>query len=192
MSFLLNPYLFNYVPPVIYPEDSSFVHIETATLTSSANSIDFTSIPSTYRQLQLRTMLRSSRTPSIDDYVGVRFNGSSTTYPRQMIVSRTHTANASVLYDTNTFGYMNGFASATGASAEIYGVGVVDIPDYRSTTVRKSFSGIGGSELGSTGGAVSVTTAHWPVASAITSISLICNAQFVSGSTVSLYGIVGT
>lgn len=192
MSFLLNPYLYVYAPPVIYPEDSSFVHIETATLTSNASSIDFTSIPGTYRNLQLRTLLRSSRSSSTDDYVGIRFNGSSTTYTRQMIQSRTHTTVAGVLYDSYTYGYMNGFATAASASSNIYGVGVIDIPEYTSTTVRKSFSGFGGNEQGSAGGFVHVTTAHWPVASAITSISLICYAQFVAGSTVSLYGIKGT
>jgi len=192
MSFLLNPYLYVYAAPVIYPEDSSFVHIETAILTSNASSIDFTSIPGTYRNLQLRTLLRSTRSSSIDDYVGIRFNGSSTTYTRQMIQSRTHATVAGVVYDSSTYGYMNGFATATSASSNIYGVGVIDIPEYTSTTVRKSFSGFGGNEQGSAGGFIHVTTAHWPVASAITSISLICYAQFVAGSTVSLYGIRGT
>lgn len=176
-------------PGPITPIDSSFVHIETLTVSgSSVSTLDFTSIPSTYKHLQVRTMLRSTRN-DLTDYLGIRFNDSSTTYTYMPSFSRGHTATAQYYYSTATYGYVVDGATAATATANTFGVAIIDIHEYRNTTVRRSFLATSGTELGSSAGLIAQSAIHWPSATAVTKVTLLCNAQFVAGSTASLYGI---
>ena len=56
---------------------SDYESIATVTLSSSQSSISFTSIPSTYKHLQVRGILRGDRA-NTGEIVGVQYNGDTT------------------------------------------------------------------------------------------------------------------
>lgn len=161
---------------------SSFESIATATGTGSSGTISFTSIPSTYKHLQIRLWnnngngirLRfNSNTSAIYGYHRLRGNGTAAS------------ANAS----TSDTSIVN--ISETTSSANIGGVAIIDIIDYASTTknkVTRTFTGY--DENGS--GAIDLHSGLWISTSAINAIEIYATSgNFTTSSTFALYGIKG-
>lgn len=154
-----------------------------ASVNATGTTVTFSSIPSTYKHLQIRWMATDGgNTPFI------RFNGDSSS------VYTTHSidGNGSTVYAQNQInaglGYINFWGSPSASNT--FETGITDIIDYASTTKFKTvrtFSGY--DENGS--GAVSLTSNLWRSTSAITSLVITMGAGYRSGSVFSLYGIKG-
>jgi len=179
VSFLAgNPF---YVPP-------SFESIATATGTGSSGTITFSSIPSTYKHLQIR--IHGKDTEALYSRVGliVRANGDTTSnYAYHAIRGDGSTAAASGSSSATSIQTADGMAG--GSEANVYGAAIIDIHDYASTAKNKTFRiFIGVDNNGS--GHLRLNSGLWMSTSAITSISLLTNNQFwTTGSVFSLYGI---
>ena len=161
---------------------ASFDSIASVTLASSANTMDFTSIPATYKHLQIRGIFNSTAvrngTPRFT------FNGdSSGNYSIQAIRNSTidneNSINASYMsLATQLPGYFNSF--------------VLDIFDYADTNKFKTFqfrqgvSDFSGSEFYNVFG-----TGNYRSLNAISSFSLIDqqSSDITALSTIALYGI---
>lgn len=169
----------------------AFESIASATGTGSSGTITFSSIPSTYKHLQIRWNAR------IDTNV--------TTQNLRMQVNADTGSNYAIhwLYGDGSTADVTGSASATfmhilagtagaSATANIMGVGILDILDYSSTTKNKTVKINPGTDLNGSGGYVSVCSGLWISTSAITSISLYPpSGNFTTASTFALYGIKG-
>lgn len=182
-SFLAgNPY---YVPP-------SFESIATYTLSSTTATVTFTSIPSTYKHLQLRFMGRFSDTGTAIDSAYIQFNGITTSsYARHRLVGDgsnvTVGGNASA-----TFIDLPNTVPFNGNTAGIMGVGIIDIHDYASSTKNKTLRAISGCDINGAGGYINLSSGLFNSTSALTSISLYgSSVSWVAGSTLALYGIKG-
>jgi len=169
----------------------SYESISTVTVGSGgASDITFSSIPSTYKHLQIRGILRNSgSTSDIDTYI--QFNGDTgNNYAWHGMYGIGSTLDA--FYGAPNVNYINGFRSPGGtSSANMFGAGVVDIFDYANTNKYKTTRLLTGDDQGSTG-LVVYTSGVWGSTSAITSIKFYFpTGNFVQYSQLALYGIKG-
>lgn len=175
-----------------YKAGGSFESIATATGTGSSGTISFTSIPSTYKHLQIRYIARSDAAAT-DRTITVRFNSDSgSNYAYHNLYGDGSAATSSGA--STTTGMIQRSITAASATASIMGVGIIDIHDYASSTKNKtlrSFTGVD-ANTASTDWKVSLNSGLWVNTNAITSISLIASSgNFTTASTFALYGIKG-
>lgn len=163
--------------------------IASQTLSSSAASVTFSSIPTGYRDLVLRCSVR-------EDYASVGFslrvkfnNDTNTVYSWTELLGNGSTAQSGRA--SNQAGRLD-FYSTTGANAtaNTFGNAELYIPNY-TVSANKPMSGFGVAESN----AVSVnwigaTADLWRNTAAITSITLTALSNYVSGSSFYLYGLL--
>lgn len=159
----------------------------------AAASAAFTSIPATYKHLQVRLIARTTATGATDGgFITVRFNdiSSAASYYGQHYVKGNGTAAFAGADGTATNIYMERISTAQ-QTASIYGAGVIDILDYTDTNknrVTRQFMGYDNNGSGTIqfGSGMLLTTP------AITKIELFPNAgNFAQYSHFALYGIKG-
>jgi hypothetical protein len=157
--------------------------------TGSSGTITFTTIPSTYKHLQIRALGRS-------DYAGanvqiaVRFNSdTAANYSGHYLVGNGSTATASGAGGT-TFGE-GGQVTAATSSASVMGTAVIDILDYADTNKYKTLRSLSGFDANGSG-QILLTSGSWRSTSAITSITLLAGAgNWTTDTRFALYGIKG-
>lgn len=169
---------------------SSYESIATVTSTGSEASLSFTSISSSYKHLQIRTLVRLSASGTTPNDFKMQFNDATSTYRDHTLSGNGSTVTAN--NDTTTYFPMYNFPR-TGMLASMYGVAIIDIIDYASTTKNKVFRMISGLDDNTGGnGQIWLESGLWVDTSAITKITFTPqSANFVSGSTFALYGIKG-
>jgi hypothetical protein len=171
----------------------SFEQIATTLVTSDTTAVTFSSIPGTYKHLQIRMTSRTNEGGATSSDSGlIEFNGDTTNgnYAGHYIQG-----SGSVNVGTNSFkiGSLRTLATSLNTGSA-FAAHIIDIPDYVVTTKNKTariFSG----QLNTTYSAISMAmTSHlWINTAAITSISLkpASGASWTSGSRFTLYGIKG-
>lgn len=166
--------------------------ISSTILGSNTAGVTFSSIPSSYKHLQIRFVARNS-TSGTRDELRVRFNG-STAYNHAYHKLQGDGSNVTSSAVTTTDGMNGGWITGPSETANVFGAGVIDILDYASSSKNKtirSFSGLNGP---SGGFYVSLNSGFFYAnTNAITSIELntINVYDFATGSRFSLYGIKG-
>jgi len=156
--------------------------IESSILTSNTTSVTFSSIPQTYKHLEIRYVSRSTGSRN---NVDLRLNGLTTGY-------RTHFlfGDGFVGSETNTSDFINGpMGVADNNSADSYGAGVISVLDYALTSKNKTVRALTGARA-SARQRVNLVSGSTFTTDALTSIELFTNgANLMSGSRFSLYGI---
>jgi hypothetical protein len=140
------------------------------------DNIEFLSIPSTYKHLQIRGIGKDNRNYTFDN-INVRFNGNATTgaYTSHLINGdggNNAVADASnYVQNIASAGLVNAF-SDTAAHPSTFGVFIIDILDYANTERLKTVRVIGGVDdnNNNTLGIVSMSSGLWNSTAAITSI----------------------
>ena len=173
---------------IILPGD--YESIATYTIgTGGAASINFTSIPSTYKHLQIRGLVRSTGSGT-DIQIDYKLNsdaGSNYTYHHlQGNGSSASAYGASAGTPGNT-------QRATGASAtsNAFGSFVMDILDYQNTNKYKTIRTLGGYDLNGSGSIFMVSNA-WLSTSAVSDILIYPDSgNWAQYSQIALYGIRG-
>jgi hypothetical protein len=164
---------------------NSYESIATLSGTGSSGTISFTSIPSTYKHLQLRVFSNTTRTGGGGASGALQFNGDTT---------------GSNYYTHSLYG--NGSSASAAGYNENYGlwyfgstttnvVSVIDILDYANTNKYKTVRElIGFDENGS--GQVALTSMLWKNTGAVNQINL-TSPSYSFGTTAkfALYGIKG-
>ena len=152
--------------------------------------ITFSSIPQTYKHLQIRILTRTTNTSGVNWIFPTRFNGdtgSNYTYhglrgDGTSAVSYAGTSQTSTL-TVNSGDDANSLLG--------WGVGVVDILDYANTNKHKTIRTLSGFEENGSG-MVDLISGVWMSTSAITSISIAAGTgNFREYSSFALYGIKG-
>jgi len=166
---------------------SSFESIATVTVSgTSTATITFSSIPSTYKSIQIRGIYRRDTAGGF----GPNFNFNSDTtsiYPNHYIRGNGATATAAGDTGSNYFDGPPG-PSAT-QTAGLFGAIIVDIIDYANTSKNKTVRSIGGDDRDGSG-TIQLNSALWQSTTAINRID-ITNAGdiFAAGTTYALYGV---
>ena len=152
-------------------------------------TVTFSSIPSTYKHLQIRCTTQENASGVAYDNLVARFNGdSSSNYSRHWVVGDGSSPSAFALANT-TFAVC-GFGVRNAAGASVFGPNVIDILDYADTNKNKTVRALAGTDWNG-GGTVGLLSAGWFSTSAITSIvlSLDSSLNFTQYSSFALYGI---
>jgi hypothetical protein len=172
----------------IIPSSNSFESIETYTLTGNQTSVVFNSIPSGYKNLQLRIIGRTDRSADVTDGANIRFNGdTSSNYSDHFLSGNGSSATSGVTQTTSITAAA--VLTATSAASQSFGGAVIDILDYTNTNKYKTIRSITGNAVN----IIQLRSGNWRSTNAISSITIFPNigSNFVSGSRFALYGIKG-
>ena len=174
---------------------NSFESIASTKLSSSTSTVTFTSIPSTFKHLQVRGILRGNASAN-QQTAAWRLNGAASTgnYRSHCIISKSNTP---VSYETGPTDQTEFYEiPAANQSSNIFGSFIMDILDYTSTNkykVVKTTYGFDNNNANNSN-TISIFSGVWLNTNAVTSIDLINQTspnQWVAGSEISLYGIKG-
>jgi hypothetical protein len=168
-----------------------FESIATTTVGSGGQTpITFSSIPQTFKHLQLRIMSRDARTATANN-VFARFNGDTAgNYSNHNLIGDGSTA-ISEGY-TNEDAMLFGLSTSNSAAANIFGVSIVDILDYANTNKYKTVRALMGADQNGSG-SLRMWSNNWRSSSAVTSITLYAQTtpNISQYSSFALYGIKG-
>jgi hypothetical protein len=172
---------------------NSYESIATVTIgASSSGTISFTSIPSTYKHLQVRLIGRTDRSGNPSANMLFRFNSDTgTNYNSHGFYGNGSAVSAfSAVNDTSL-----NFNRITGASAaaNMFGTAILDIIDYSDTNKYKTAKNLGGIDLNGSG-EIYYESGTWRSTSVINRIditSVAGSVNFVQYSSFALYGIKG-
>jgi hypothetical protein len=157
---------------------------------AGATNIEFTSIPSTYKHLQIRFIARKNGSLNDTTNILMNFNGSSSAiYNDHYLLGNGGNASASGSSGSVTRIASIYFAGG-GMTANTFGVGVIDILDYANTSKNKTTRQLSGvsSNAASAIDYILLGSGLYGSTSAITSITL-TGSDFVQYSQFALYGI---
>ena len=175
------------------PANGVYESIQTVTVgAGGASSIDFTSIPSTYKHLQLRGIARSTLAGSTPDRIIVQLNNDSgLNYAYHVLQGNGAAASSYSNTSNNWFGIEEGNVQ-TSATANVFASSITDFLDYANTNKYKTIRTLNGADLNGSG-IVVMNSGLWMSTNAVTSIKLISPAStnFVQYSSFALYGIKG-
>jgi len=160
-----------------------------ATVTGSGSTgITFSSIPQTYKHLQVRAISVSSTYNS----GRTRFNGDTTNanYATHVLFGGGASAGSGAEVGSQS-GFVFPFFSALGSSTTIPTGFVLDILDYTNTNKNKVIRGLSGTDSNGSG-YIELISGVWLSTSAITSLSInIATGTIATNSSFALYGIKG-
>ena len=151
-----------------------------------ASSIDFTSIPSTYTDLVIRTSIRGSNAANYN-FANITFNGSGSGYSARTLEGNGSAA-SSYLGSGSAITVVLG-VGASSTTASTFSNGDIYIPNYAGST-NKSISVDTVNESNVTAILADLHAGLWANTAAITSISLgAVSGTWQQYSTAYLYGI---
>lgn len=163
---------------------NSYESISTITLGSSQATIDFTSIPSTYKHLQLRILGKGTASA----YLKMTFNGASTNLTSHYLDANGSTVSSG--FDAAT-SFISIYGAIANTTANVFGVAVIDILDYQNTNKYKTLRALSGTDYNGSGG-VDFTSGLWQNTNAINQVTFTLNTgSFAQYSSFALYGIKG-
>lgn len=163
---------------------TSYESIATPTISGSSSFVEFTSIPQTYKYLQIRFSILANGS---NGDVTLQFNGvtSSSSYVYHELRGNGSTVTASGA-NNPSFLYL-----ATNATSTTYPcVGIVDIFDYADTNKITTIRSLSGKDENGAG-TLQILTGMNKVTTAITSMKLDCGFTIDNKSKIALYGIKG-
>jgi hypothetical protein len=148
---------------------------------AGASTISFTSIPATYKHLQIRFIYETG------DWAPFILNGDTTMSNYR---SHTLTGNGSTASSGTAANIIYEPQSSNGGNRNTY-AGIIDILDYSSTSKYKTTRSLEGTDINGSGYII-LNSGLWQSTSAITSISMTRNAtNFGQYTQFALYGIKG-
>ena len=179
------------VPPVT----NSYESIATVTVGSGgSSSISFTSIPSTFKHLQIRGIVRDSAADTGVQNVVMALNSDTThtNYRTHFLLGDGSSASGG---DIQVSGFYVGAALAVSNNglANTFGATIIDILDYADTNKNKTVRILEGIDLNGSGGQVRLQSSLWMNTAAVTSctINVRSSGNLTQYSQFALYGIKG-
>lgn len=172
------------------PVTNSYESIATFTAAGGESSFTFSSIPSTYKHLQLRLVGKSAANVSGGTDFGIRFNNDSgANYKGHQLYGEGTTASSEVTNGT-TNGYISWVPKLV--YTNVFAGYIVDILDYQNTNKNTTVRSLGGWDANGTGFAI-YRSVLWNSTAAINQIDILQfdAAGFGANSQFALYGIKG-
>jgi hypothetical protein len=166
----------------------SFEQIATSIADGSSQSVTFSSIPSTYKHLQLRITANANLATR---YHLVTLNGTTSTYKNHILYGNGSSvlsdAGTPVIGNTTAFTTLNDVPSNTNQ----FGATIMDILDYSNTNKNKTSRTLHGAA--SAANQVGLTSGLWVNTAVVSSLTITCSGggYYTNGSRFTLYGIKG-
>jgi hypothetical protein len=174
----------------LFAPSGAYDSIATVTVGSGGSStVEFTSIPSTYKHLQIRAITRDGQAGTGFNNNIIRFNtDTASNYSAHRLSGDGSTA-AAAGYANVTSVNVGLYTAAAGNTAGIFGVNVTDILDYADTNKYKTVRTLTGGDANGSGTIV-LGSGSWRNTNAITSIQL-SGTTYAEYSQFALFGIKG-
>lgn len=155
--------------------------ISTTILNSTSSSVTFSSIPATYKHLQIR--FAGNSTTNGSDFE-IQFNSdTATNYSTHWLVGTGSSVSSAGLANQSI---MLAFGVQTGMNTTATTAVIVDILDYANTNKYKTMRSL----AGTTTTEICLTSGSWRSNTAVSSITLkTANYAYTAGSRFSLYGV---
>lgn len=182
------------VPP------NSYESIATVTLGSNQSTISFSSIPQTYKHLQIRGVVRSTyvraggSTTPVAMYLRVGNSGTiyTTNYAWGELYGNGTSALAFHTGGQNTMVVADQTIPAANSTAQFYGPNVIDILDYTDTNKATTLRALTGMDQNGSGTCnIALFSAAYFGTQAITDLQFTTDSDFAAGTQIALYGIKG-
>jgi len=170
--------------------------IQTQVLSSTATEVTFSSIPQTFRHLQIRYSYKSARNVN-SEVLEMRVNGvtNSALYADHILRGNGSNVASGAGPDETQLQIGEGTGSASVAGSNNFGVGVIDLHDYSSSVKNKTFRSLSGFVISAGDGAIiSLRSAGYFETTAVTSLTFInenASGSIAINSRFSIYGIRG-
>jgi hypothetical protein len=152
------------------------------------SSISFTSIPSTYKHLQIRCLARSTYATTQDNAYFILNSDSTASYSFHYVYGSGTTASAGGSV-TQTKNLLDGEPGSS-IGANIFGATILDILDYTNTNKYKTSRMLTGWD-GNGSGNIALQSGLWQNTAAINSITITNTGSFAQYSSFALYGVKG-
>lgn len=180
----------NSVTPVV---PSNFFLISQQVLGSSASTVTFSSIPNTYKSLQIRSIARNTTADVYVTQMGLNLNSDSgTNYSLHYLYGDGSAVTAGGSGTSFGYAYISGPQIDNSALANTYGASIIDIVDYtlsKNKTI-KYISGVNVNNTTPASNQITLGSTVWLNTSAVTTVSITAaQNSFAAGSTFSLYGV---
>lgn len=168
----------------------SYESIYTVTVPNGGQStVSFTSIPTTFKHLQIRGLVRDGAATTYSFY-RIRFNSDTGSNYRDHLIFGNGSIKGGDTYSL-TYHNLDGIAGGA-ATAGIFGSTIVDILDYTSTTKNKTLRALVGTDRNGAGEIYFNSGLYYATPSAISTITLTPGTgNFAEYSSFALYGIRG-
>jgi hypothetical protein len=162
---------------------ATYEPISSTSFTAATASHTFSSIPSTYKHLQIVAFVKSSTSTP---YMQMRYNSDSGNNYNQI----NWFPSAGSWGSGGNYSAPIGYVASNGMfNSSTFGNLVIDIVDYTNTNTEKNFIAYGGSQAQEG----EMTYGVWHSSSAINNIYLQLSAgNFATGTTITLYGLLGS
>lgn len=175
---------------------TSYESIATLNGTGSSATITFSSIPSTYKHLQIRFIAKTTSTAGSDFPLDMRFNSdTASNYPHHELWGDGTTAQGNGAAATTRIVLSSRIPDSFSSWSNTFEVGVIDIHDYASTSKYKTARAILGKNINTTAAQdqeIKLKSGLWMSTSAINSISFITSgSNWTTTTQFALYGIKG-
>jgi hypothetical protein len=170
--------------------------IATSTVGSGGTgTITFSSIPATYKHLQLRCLSRTNRATYSSDSIAIRFNSDTgANYSYHLLYGQGSSVSVAAVTSTTL---MEAPAATTTATANPFAGAIIDVIDYESTNKNKTIRVLGAFDNNSGSanqeGYVTFASGLWMNTTAVNTITLTPKngSLFSEYSSFALYGIKG-
>jgi len=168
------------------PVTNSYESIATFTAGSGgSSSITFSSIPATYKHLQVRFIAAGTSTPAL--YMRIN-SDSGANYTRHRLQGNGSSASAD---GTTALNQVSIFGSPGLSASTTFNAGVIDLLDYQNTNKNKTVRLLAGVDNNGSGN-IELTSSLWSNTSAISTLYFEASSGNLSqNSQFALYGIKG-
>jgi len=169
--------------------DSDFESIATTTLSSSQATVSFTSIPATFKHLQLRVLGQAADSGGAFN-IKARFNSDTgNNYALHRLIGDGSSPTSAGVAST---GYARLGVLNSSDFTNVFSGNVIDILDYTDTNKYTTTRSLGGYDKNGATGFVMYHSSLWMNTAAITSIELTTDTgNLAQYSSFALYGIKG-
>ena len=178
-----------------YPRiTSSYESIQTVNVTSNTATISFTSIPSTYKHLQIRYIARDNAGTAGADDMYISFNsGASAQYSWHRLIGDGASAAAGGAASQSILTVSAAAISRGGYASGIFSAGIIDILDYQNTNKNTTTRALYGEDRNGAGQMGFGSGLWYGSTNAVTDITFTIESarSFVQYSQFALYGIRG-
>jgi len=166
---------------------NTYTLIQAQTLSSSAASVTFSSIPATYTDLVVRVSARTDRSSTTDAIIA-KFNATTSGYSRTQIYVSAGTVGSS--RTSSAASIVAGYVVGNTATSNTFNTFELYIPSY-TVSQNKPMGVIAMNEDNAVNANQNANAILWSNTSSITSIELTpeTGPNFVTGSSFYLYGI---
>lgn len=172
---------------------TAYESIATVTVGSGGqSSVTFSSIPSTYKHLQIRAIARCGVSGEVSQGMFMRFNSDSGSNYSWHVIYGIGTTVASGGGTSTSYAY-GGYITGPNAVASNFAGNVIDILDYADTNKYKTSRSLVGFDNNGSGN-LALLSSSWRNTSAVNSITLLvelAGGSFTQYSQFALYGIKG-